>query len=174
MKNQIPENSPYMAVLIDLRAKRDEIDQAISAIEKIIGGGSSVSATYPQGSQASSAEIRSDTFFGMSVAEAAEKMLDMHKKPMKAKEIAEGLISGGIHFTTDTPANTVASVLSRHLNSANCNMVKIGRGSFGLAKWYPNSGRFKQKNGKKDKQNQQVDTFEDDGESSNDELSDLA
>lgn len=168
-------SNPYDAVLADLKAKREEIDAAISTIEKVMGVSSGLSQAHlNKGASAAVANIQLDTFFGLSILDASKKLLEIKKKPLKAAEIADDLGNGGIRFATDTPENTVASILSRHVNSDASEIVRVGRGLFGLSKWYPNSGRFKQFSTKKSQQNQYVSSDEIQVESNEAEVDPLA
>lgn len=126
------ENNAYEVVLADLRARRAKLDQAIAAIEDSMtleGNGNNSRVLNGE-----KAELRNDTFFGMTIADAAEKLLEMHKKPLKANEIAISLVQGGVTFTTETPSNTVTSILTRKLSEGT--FVRVSRGCFALAKWY--------------------------------------
>ena len=60
---------------------------------------------------------------------------------MTAQELAQDLRAGGLHLQSETPANTIASVLSRAFN-AGSDVVRVSRGQWGLQEWYPNQ-RFK-------------------------------
>jgi hypothetical protein len=44
---------------------------------------------------------------------------------------------GGLHLNSSDPVNTVGSVLTRRANEVG-DIVKIGRGTWGLKEWYPN------------------------------------
>ena len=83
-------------------------------------------------------------FHGLSIADAVKQLLAMRKKPLGTQEITESIIAGGVVFSTDTPANTVGSVLHRHSSKVG-DVISVGRGTWGLAAWYPNSGRFKKR-----------------------------
>lgn len=129
----------YAAVLADLKSKRDALDAAIAGIERIVGqaGGSAVTGvTDPQ----VSSDVQSDSFFGMSISEAAKKFLAMKKKPQSTQDISGALEQGGMTHTSDNWGNTVGSVLSR-IDAANGEIVRVKRGLWGLAAWYPGRKR---------------------------------
>jgi len=155
----------YNAVLADLKKKRDELDKAIAGIEVIIGlaPNSGVQAAQPQPSLAANAPIPEDAFFGMSIVEAANKYLQIKKKPQTTKQIAEALEAGGLTNQSGNFGNTVGSVLNRNVASANPIFANISRGTWGLSSWYGNR-RPKTKNGNGSKSG--------DGESSQDSASD--
>jgi hypothetical protein len=136
----------YEAVLSDLKAKRAAIDSAIAAIEAILGQGSSIPVPTIQGP---TAEIRPDSFFGMSIPEAAKKFLVMSKKPRSTQEIAEALLNGGMTSASGNFANSVGSVLNRQDKSSG-EIVRVSRGLWGLAEWYPGRKRNFKKVGSDD------------------------
>lgn len=126
---------PYDAVLADLKAKRDQIDQAIAAIEGIRGGASPAGAA-----KAVSAEPGLNTpgaFLGMTIPEAAKKLLTHKRQPMRNPDIAAAFKVGGLHMNSADPVNTIGSVLTRRANDVG-DIVKVGRGTWGLKEWYPN------------------------------------
>lgn len=131
---------PYEAVLADLRAKRDQIDQAIAVITNIRGGGAAV----PLGPVAPNVAPTNDQgivetagmFLGMSIVDATKKLLAMRKKTMGNVEIARELQIGGLAFSGSDPVNVVGSVLTRRFNNVG-DVVKLGRGIWGLKEWYP-------------------------------------
>src|SRR2546430_8646508 len=96
----------YQTVLADLRRKRDELDKAIAGIEIILGltpsGGAALGAAAANGEPA---EVRPDSFFGMSIANAAQKYLLMVKKPQTTPEIASALHRGGLHNQSENFGN---------------------------------------------------------------------
>ncbi len=130
---------PYEAVLADLRAKRDQIDQAIASIEALRGGGPvaggpGVSQTVAEGPGA---------FLGMTIVDAAKKLLAARRQPLRNAEIVAAFKAGGLVLQSQEPANTVGSVLTRRFNEVG-DIVRVGRGTWGLAEWYPNRN-FKKK-----------------------------
>ena len=142
---------PYDAVLSDLRAKRNQIDQAIAAIESLRSGrivtpenGASPPAN---GNQNPSADARIDgpgDLLGMSIADAAKKLLANKRTTLKNPEIATLFKAGGLMLNSKDWTNTIGAVLTRRSNEVG-DIVKIGRGTWGLKEWYPN------RNFKKDK-----------------------
>ncbi len=130
---------PYEAVLADLKAKRDQIDQTIASIEALRGGGiatgvAAVSQTAADGPGA---------FLGMTIVDAAKQLLASRRKPLKNPEIAAAFKAGGLVLQSVEPANTIGSVLTRRFNDVG-DVVKVGRGIWGLQEWYPNRN-FKRK-----------------------------
>jgi hypothetical protein len=126
---------PYDAVLADLRAKRDQIDQAIAAIEGLRGGSASGSPQPPMVAQNAAVDSPS-AFLGMSIPEAAKKLLAARRQPLRNPEIATAFKSGGLILQSKEPANTIGSVLTRRASDVG-DVVRVGRGTWGLKEWYP-------------------------------------
>jgi hypothetical protein len=142
----------YEAVLVDLRARRAQIDAAIAAIEQLQnvlagqpGGGGGDGGPSTRAIDLS--DIEDDAFFGLSIVEAAKKYLGMVKRKQGVKEIAEALDRGGLPHTSTDFVNTVGTMLRR---ANDPDLAKVGRGDWGLASWYGNR-RPKQEPAKKAK-----------------------
>lgn len=128
---------PYDAVLADLKARRAQIDQAISAIEAIRAGSpSSVPASLNIGSGPVIAIDSPGAFLGLSIPEAAKKLLAAKRQPLKNPEIVAGFKAGGFILGSKDPVNTVGAVLTRRANDVG-DIVKVGRGTWGLKEWFP-------------------------------------
>lgn len=141
------ENIDYSAVLADLVAKRDDLNAAIKAVERIVGVTPTQSNTVATGAPSNgtvseNTEIRRDTFFQMSIPDAAKKFLAMSKAAKTTQEIAEALERGGMTHASGNFANSVGSVLHR-LDHAGGDILRVGRGTWGLAEWYPGRRRTK-------------------------------
>ena len=140
---------PYEAVLTDLRAKRDEIERVISTLEAFRAGGSvGVGVVSSSGSTASSKGIvvcsgGPGDYLGMSIVDASKKLLASRRKTMANPEIAASLKAGGLAMNSREPANTIGSVLTRRFQQVG-DIVRVERGQWGLAEWYPNRN-FKKK-----------------------------
>jgi hypothetical protein len=126
------------AVLADLIAKRDALDGAIAAIRAAYGlaqpapqGGS------PVGRPIDPSSIPDDAFFGLSIGEAAKKYLGIMKRKQSIREIAEALDNGGLPHSSTNFFNTVATMLNRAAKG-DPELVRVGRGEWGLAGWYGN------------------------------------
>jgi hypothetical protein len=143
---------PYAIVLADLRAKRDQIDQAIQAIESVRGTNGS-----PAAGRGSAASIEAfdnggttgaGAYLGMSIADAAKKYLTSRKQASGNAEIAAALKQGGLVMSSNTdPQNTVGSILTRRFEKVG-DVVRVGRGIWGLKEWYPNRSFKKDKDAK--------------------------
>ena len=130
---------PYEIVLADLRAKREQIDQAIKAIELFRGHSVRVE---PNLDRRSPAEIDSaiipGVFLGMSIVDAAVKLLSNRKKAMSTADIAMALREGGLVMSAKTDAkNMIGSVLTRRLEKVG-DVERVDRGVWGLKEWSMN------------------------------------
>ena len=133
MTSDVLSPDPYAAVLADLQAKRDQIDQTIALLTSLRGG------TQPPINFAADVGGITETagmFLGMSIADAAKKLLGQRKRTMGNVEIAREIQAGGLVLSGKDPVNVVGSVLTRRFNDAG-DIVKVGRGIWGLKEWYP-------------------------------------
>lgn len=142
----------YASVLADLKSKRDALNAAIAGIEGMIGQNTTIiPSTGSSGFSGSSPDVQSDTFFNMSIADAAKKFLAMKKAAQSTQDIADALEKGGMTHTSENWANTVGSVLNR-INDAQGDIAKVKRGTWGLAIWYPGRKRSKPKDGEENEE----------------------
>lgn len=134
-------SNPYAAVLADLRAKRDKIDNTIRVLEELSGLALVDSATggvkFVPTSPPEQAENVAGMFLGMSIVDAAKKLLGLRKRAMTNSEILAELKAGGVVLTGADPLNVVGSVLTRRFNQVG-DVVRVARGTWGLKEWYPN------------------------------------
>jgi len=131
----MPEAIDYEAVLADLEAQKTALEAAIAGIRQMLGRGPQTVPSAPTG-RPESTVIESDTFFALTVGEAAKKYLRMTKRKQSAAAIAEALDEGGLHHTSKSFPNTVRTALIRDPE-----VVQVGRGEWGLAEWYPGRRR---------------------------------
>jgi len=137
----MPETIDYKAVLEDLKARKEKLEQVIAALEGIAGELSD--ATVLVGSTSKSAKIEVDTFIGCNILQAAEKYLTMTGKPAKTTEqIAAALNQGGLTVSVES----VSTILRRSDNGENP-VTRVGRSLWGLATWYPNRPRRSRQGG---------------------------
>jgi DNA-directed RNA polymerase delta subunit len=73
----------------------------------------------------------------MTIPEAAKKLLTFKRQPLRNPDIAAAFKAGGLHMNSADPVNTIGSVLTRRANEVG-DIVKVGRGTWGLKEWYPN------------------------------------
>jgi len=136
---------PYEAVIADLRAKREQIDQAIQLLESLRGGVQLPGVPTSVGRSHESPATGPGAFLGMTIPDATRKLLATRKQTLGNAEIVAALKAGGMAMESADPINTVGSVLTRRFNQVG-DIVRVGRGIWGLAEWYP--GRSFKKKGK--------------------------
>ena len=99
-------------------------------------------------------------FVGKSIVEAAKMLLAATRQPLRSPDIATALLAGGLVLNFKEPANTIGSVLGRRANDVG-DIVKVGRGTWGLKDWYPGQSFGKKEaskggNGDKPDENSEV------------------
>lgn len=134
------EGIDYEAVLEDLRAKRAQLDAAISVIEQLmpvqlITNRVERSEDIATGELRLSSGIRvgTDSFFGLTAGDAARKFLRMAKKPQSTKTIHDAVLEGGYTTTAKNFYSNLYTALVRSDEFVNLG----GRKGWGLAEWYP-------------------------------------
>ena len=137
MSDQNQQLDPYDAVLADLRAQREKIDQTIALISSLRGMSSGIAALPLAADQRPEAkeDVRS-MFLGMSIVDAVLKLLALRKRKMTNNEILSELEAGGLEFSSQEPLNVIGSVLSRRFHAVG-DIVRVDRGTWGLKAWYP-------------------------------------
>lgn len=141
----MPEDTPYTAVLRDLRAKRDKIDSLIKALEELASGGMADSAeailSVSTGDQLFDSlmnTIKPGEFHGMKYPAAARAILSKtNRHPLTTSQILEIIEKSGRKVEGKNPTGTIYSSLKR-----NADFVKVKKNTWGLAEWYPAAKRL--------------------------------
>lgn len=141
MPSDADSNDAYEVVLADLKSRRAQIDQAITAIEALRSGAAANAG--PAQTATASQEIRPGAFLGMTIIEAAKAVLAIKREPLSPQEIADLILRGGVVMTAANASNTVGATLNRHKNGGE--VVNVARGKWGLASWFRNPGRFQKR-----------------------------
>jgi len=126
------------SMIAQLKEQERAISEAINALQKLESLGlGAMQAPTDFSTGAIPQEIQPDTFYGMSIAEAAKKYLGMSgKKPQTTDAITDTLNRGGLSATRDS----VGTILVRVANQEG-DIVRVGRGLWGLFEWYPGRQR---------------------------------
>jgi hypothetical protein len=119
----------------DLLAKRDQIQKAIDGVEALLGI-APTSGSAARAADNSGIDNGPGALLGMSIVDAAKKLLNQHRKPLRNPELADMFKAGGLVLTSEEPANTIGSVLTRRFAQVG-DVVKVARGTWGLKEWYP-------------------------------------
>lgn len=147
MPSESATSDIYAAVLADLKAKRAQLDTTIATLEAIVGGALLPGIAPPPASAESQQPVSEGPgwLLGMTIPEAAKKLLASRRQPMRNPDIAAAFKSGGLAMNSADPVNTIGSVLTRRFNEVG-DVVKVGRGTWGLKEWYPGRS-FKREKG---------------------------
>ena len=128
---------PYDLVLVDLRAKREDLDNAIRTLEILRDGRLGISASITTAAeQPSNIQDDAGAFLGMSIVDAAKALLKSRKRAMSNADILKAIQAGGVVLNGSDPLNVVGSVLTRRFNNVG-DLVRVDRGIWGLKEWYP-------------------------------------
>jgi hypothetical protein len=156
MSNEV---NPFEAAIAALEARRAqvnaEIDADISKLQEIGERMSGVALTSgaPLGVPA---KIEKDTFYNMTLPDAAKKFLAMSgRKPQTTNAIIDALEKGGLKKTTY--ASMYAS-LSRRENNVG-DIVNVN-GDWGLPEWYGGKAKPKKRQKGSSNDGEEVDVFE--------------
>lgn len=131
------ESKPYEAVIADLEAKRDQINATIDMLRALSGAGITVISGSVSPQRSDEHAIKRDSFFGMTLPEAARKYLAMMKVTKPNPELCDALLLGGFKTSSSNFPEVVRSTLQR-----NKDFVKVS-GEWGLAEWYSGRGGAK-------------------------------
>jgi len=136
----------YGEILKELEAERDALNRAIEVIrrkaglkaqsDKSIGGHEKPTNQMEQGASEviASPWIKSDAFFSMTAADAAQAYLSMIKRPAKPNEILAAILRGGYTNKSENPYQTLFAALTRNQDKTFAN---LGRAKgWGLKSWY--------------------------------------
>lgn len=134
----------YKAVLDDLEAQKAALEDAITGIRKMLGqeqakGGVGRKSLSPD--TRNSDTLETDSFFNMSIPEAAKKYLSIVKKPQSTKKIADALKAGGLISTSQNFPNNVRTILTR-VERVSGDVVKVKK-NWGLGEWYKGKNQTK-------------------------------
>ncbi len=152
------EDVDYEKVVADLEAKRARfnawVDGAIQNIRQVIAavsgipqnmsivGSGGLGGFTGTGNTVGAHVLTPDSLFGLSIAEAAIKILQNAKQQQSTREITDALIAAKYHHTSQNFINTVNTALYRRERDDG-DVVRIGR-NWALTEWYPGRRRGRQ------------------------------
>ena len=126
----------HAAIIIELEKEMKLIESAMAYHRLRAGQPLGDNGKPPeQPTRMEATDLRSDTFFRMSVPDAIKQFLATTKQPQLAKAIVEGLKQGGILTEAKNFYSNVYTSLIRLEESGE--VVRLGK-KWGLAEWYPN------------------------------------
>jgi len=138
----------YTMILADLEAKRAAIETAISSVRAAMALGMlNVSGEIPAGLTSGLSatqvvpsitgnDIPDGAFLGKGIPEGTKLLLEIVKRKLTTREIADALQRGGIESTSSNFIGIVHAVLNRARRTPNTAIVKLGS-HWGLKDWYP-------------------------------------
>lgn len=134
----------YGMFLADLEAKRAMLEQAIASVRAVMASGALVSVGDSMPAMADSVsvglhggDVPVGAFLGKSIPEAAKLCLQIVKRKLTSREVAEFLKKGGIETAAKNFPTQVHSILTRAAKSHTSPILKLDRSHWGLADWYP-------------------------------------
>ena len=136
-----PDNAstPYDAAIADVENRIRSMQNALETLKQLrastLGEPSPAATNF---SRSSESEVQHDSFFAMTIADAAKKYLSMMKATKSNAEIATALEHGGLKHSSKDFNTTVRSVLGQRDD-----FLRVPNGDWGLAEWYPGMGRGK-------------------------------
>ncbi|HEY7095927.1 MAG TPA: hypothetical protein VH437_04335, partial [Terriglobales bacterium] len=107
--------TPYDAVISDLEAKRDQLTAMIDTLKQMknLGIQSPLNLTSAN-TQVNQPTLAHDSFFGMTIPDAAKKYLSIVRTTKTNPELCEALLDGGFKTTSDNFREVVRSTLGRN------------------------------------------------------------
>lgn len=133
-----------VAVLEDLRARRDKLDTMIGNLEDFLGLDSVSATSAPRIQRVSGPrEIEADAFLKMTIPDAARKYLEMVRSPQTMAQIWEALKRGGLPHAQ---YNAVyVAIWRRETPKGIFFRVDEDESLWGLAEWYPSNPNVRKK-----------------------------
>jgi len=135
-------------VIAALTEQRDRIDKTIELMLQFKASGFTSAATALGAAEAlatpieeirdpAGSKLEPGAFLGMTIVDAAKKLLARERRQLTNSEMAEAFKRGGLVLNSADTLNTIGSVLNRRFIQVG-DVVRVGRGTWGLKEWYPN------------------------------------
>src|ERR1700733_6023541 len=135
----------YGAILADLEAKKNLLEQAIASFRAALAvgalGGGNGSSSYANFSSPSvngsihGGEVPAGAFLGKSIPEAVKLYLSIAKSKKTTREIADALRKGGMEKTSTNFENIVHAGVNRAMKNTSA-FLRVGK-AWALPEWYP-------------------------------------
>jgi hypothetical protein len=135
----------YGVFLADLESKRAALDQAIASIRSLMAAGAlavgsleslpSLNGGPPTNVYSGTGEVPVGAFLGKSIPDAAKLCLQIVKRKMTTKEIAESLQRGGIETKGKSSFNAIVHSVLTRLSKTGKGIVKFEGSRWGLVEW---------------------------------------
>lgn len=148
----VPNATPYDAAIAEVQTKIEELKTTLATLLRL----QAEHGSSPSGSvslRGNETDISHDTFFNMTIADAAKKYLLIVKTSKPTAEIAAALERGGLkHSSKDFPT-TVRSILGQREE-----FTRVPNGEWGLTEWYPGMRRGRKAKSEKPKKGRKAST----------------
>lgn len=118
------------AVVAMLEAWQEKIASALETLRYLQTQGTALPSTLPVG-RTNAQQLAHDTFFQMTIPDAAKKYLTIVKKTKTVAEIAQALLEGGLKSSSTNFTENVRTIIAREDRFVRVN------GEWGLSEWYP-------------------------------------
>jgi len=128
-----PEASPFDSAIAELECQVVKLQTALETLKQLRSGGTytATAASITSGARPGDADVQHDSFFGMTIGDAARKYLSMVKTTKSTAEIAEALERGGLKHSSKDFNTTLRSILGPREE-----FVRVNK-DWGLTEWYP-------------------------------------
>jgi len=151
MLKMTPETSPFDAAISELEARIQKLQGTLETLKLLRSGAEgTIPGSASMTPRPGDAEVQHDSFFGMTIADATRKYLNMAKHTKSTAEIAEALETGGLKHASKNFQTTLRATLGQKEEFLRVN------GEWGLAEWYPGLGRGKKAKAEKPKKARKV------------------
>lgn len=125
-----------ISVLDELKRQRSRLDETIRSMERWL------EAAYPESITLASNSNGEDNRFPTTV-EAVKCLLSENGAPLSPKELFD-LLCEDTRFRTPSSSKDLGSLLSRHANRDDSDIVSWGYGAWGLRQWEKSHGRIRE------------------------------
>jgi len=129
--------TPYDAGIADVEARIRNMQVALDTLMHLRA--SYLGEPAPAASSVSrppESQVQHDSFFGMTIADAAIKYLNMMKATKSTAEIAAALEQGGLKHSSSNFPNNVRAIIGQRDE-----FLRVPNGNWGLSEWYPGRGK---------------------------------
>jgi hypothetical protein len=134
----MPETSPFDAAIAELEERIRSMQVTLDTLRAFRAHPEGAPPTPPANAHSGKGEVQHDSFFGMTIADAARKFLGIVKRTKSTAEIASALEAGGLKHASKDFQTTIRSTLAHKEEFLRVN------GDWGLTEWYPGKGRGRQ------------------------------
>ncbi len=131
------ESTPYDAAISDLESRIQYFQTMLDGMKQLRSQITGAPMPSNPSRPANESEILHDSFFGMTIGDAAKKYLTMTKTTKSTSDIGAALERGGLKHSSKDFNTTVRSVLGGREDFLRVN------GDWGLTEWYPGMRREK-------------------------------